>query len=135
VQLLHHCLEITLHVDRSSVHACDATRDHAPPLPTVAVRRQIWRTIVGPCMAGDRRAGAAGGLRDEQESRSARLTGQRRYLGRPAYARRAGTCRVRRDDRELGGRRGPLRDCSGCDITAPLTGAEETWRRLAIASS
>ena len=46
VQLLHHRLEIALHVDRSSVHACDATRGHAATLPAVAVRRwRIARTI------------------------------------------------------------------------------------------
>ena len=40
VELLHHRLEITLHLDRSSVHACDATRGHVATLPAVAVRRR-----------------------------------------------------------------------------------------------
>lgn len=40
VQFVHHCLDIPLHVDRSSVDARDATRGHAATLPAAAVQRQ-----------------------------------------------------------------------------------------------
>jgi hypothetical protein len=40
VEFVHHRLEVPSHIDRSSVHARDATRGHSATLPVEALQRQ-----------------------------------------------------------------------------------------------